>query len=457
MRIVLEIPLPLSDVLLHINSSSTLKSNPTLYAISTSSKEISPGDLFIALDGENFSGEDFITEAKEKGAYILSARNYNADIVVKNTSLALLEIAAYYKKLLKNLKYTIAITGSVGKTTTKNILSEILSYDYTVSSTIENYNNIIGVSYTILSAKADTEILVLELGMNHIGEISALSKAISPDAAIITNIGTSHIGNLGSRELIAKAKLEISDGMNNRNLIVPYGEALLNPEDKYTFSTENKNASCYIEILKNDTDKSIFNLKSNNVKLHQQKITLPGRHILSLLAAAIGVIDLLNIELKSVAESISKLNESNARGKYISFDNFRIYDDSYSSSYESVISDFELLSIDKSANRSCVLGDMLELGGETEALHRKIGEAAYKYGFRVIYTFGAYSSFILHGAVNAGMPRECIYVNEDITKPEITAEQIIKNHRENETILIKASNKLKAGRIVDFLKKIIYK
>ena len=131
---------------------------------------------------------------------------------------------------LKNLKHTIAVTGSVGKTTTKNLITLLLKEDFKVHSSEENQNNEIGLAYTLLRAPLDCEILVCELGMNHVGEISKLSQCINPNIAIITNIGSAHIGNLGSREMIASAKLEICEGITNGITIVPYEEPLLSEQ-----------------------------------------------------------------------------------------------------------------------------------------------------------------------------------------------------------------------------------
>jgi UDP-N-acetylmuramoyl-tripeptide--D-alanyl-D-alanine ligase len=454
MRILLDIPLSFSEITGNIKSSTRLASEDMIHAVTTDSREVFPGDLFIALQGENFCGEDFVLEARERGAYVISANKDLADILVADTAFALLEIAAFYKSKLSNLKYTLAITGSVGKTTTKNILTNLLSSDYKVCSTKENYNNIIGVSYTILSAKQDVEILILELGMNHMGEISVLSKAVKPNAAIITNVGTAHIGNLGSRAMIAKAKLEVLDGMKKEMLVVPYEESLLcNANNSfYTFSTENQKASLYAKILESDSEKSVINLHSDKIKKENLVIPKPGRHIISAVMASVGIIELLNISVSSIPAGILKISEKDVRGRYVELGDFRIYEDCYSASYEACIADFELLSMNRNTLYSCVIGDMLELGSETENLHRKIGEMAYKFGFRRIFAFGAYSSFVLSGARSAGMKKEDLFINTDTTHPEITANQILENVSVGETVLIKASNKIRADRITNILK-----
>ena len=223
MRIKTEYPLYISSIA-HILKAN-LKFNTKINAITTDSRECEKDDLFFALSGENFDGVDFIDEAKFKGAYTVSSSK-KSDFTVSNTESALLSVASAYKQIV-NPKYTIAVTGSVGKTTVKDFVNSLLSEVMKTHKTEKNFNNIIGLSHTLLSAKKGTDALVCELGMNHRGEIDELSRAIHPDISIITNIGTAHIGNLGSQEEIAKAKLEIENGMHGGKTIIKDDEVLL--------------------------------------------------------------------------------------------------------------------------------------------------------------------------------------------------------------------------------------
>lgn len=423
-------------------------------AITTNSKEVCAGDLFIALTGDNSSGEDYIQDAKKQGAYILSSRDQGADIKVKDTTLALLKIASYYKSKLGKLKKTIAITGSVGKTTTKNVLAKMLSSKYKTHATEANYNNFIGMSYTLLSAPADTEIIVAEIGMNHLGEISLLSRILKPDIAIITNIGTSHIGNLGSRELIAKAKLEIVDGMATINLIVPYEEKLLkNTYKVHTVSVQNPDADCYLQIIDQTSLSTSFSIHSQYTNIENLKIFIPGKPVLNALILSVKAMELIGIDKSDIANSLEFINTDCVRGKIIKINDFFAYDDTYSSSAEAVLSDFELLSLYKDKPRSCVLGDMLELGDETENLHKKIGRAVFEHDFRNLYAIGNFAPLIASGAIDAGMNQENIFINTDLNAIDITAAQIMINHVENELILFKASHNIHAERIIQLLLK----
>ncbi|MBO7304253.1 MAG: UDP-N-acetylmuramoyl-tripeptide--D-alanyl-D-alanine ligase [Clostridia bacterium] len=452
MRIRLTLPLTLKEIANAIEAP-LYSHDRTVNAITTNSNEVSDGDLFIALKGENFDGNAFVSEANRRGGIALTEIYDGYNLTVKSVTDAFLKIAAYYKSKLTRLEKTVAVTGSVGKTTTKNILKEMLASKYKVHATSENLNNIIGVCITVLTAPQDTEILVIEMGMNHFGELSELSRAIMPNIAVITNVGTAHVGNLGSREMIAKAKLEISDGMSDSGImIIPYGESLLyTKNNSFTVSTTDKEAFCYLKV----TDKSHLHTKFSAFidggKIFEATLKLPGEHVAMAVAFSVAICLIVGIDRDFIKRAAEALDARCMRGKFIDIGNWRIFDDTYSSSPEAVISDFKLLSL-HSSKRSCVLGDMLELGAHTEELHKKIGAAAYEYGFRHIYAFGVYAPFIAAGATGAGMARERISVNTDPTAPHITAEQIKKHGVAEEIILVKASHALHAERIYDYLK-----
>ena len=450
MRITPEIQLTLNDVSKAIGEGNKSYGDIPINAISTDSRTTYEGDLFIPLKGTNTDGEGFVCEAKAKGAYVISASYQKADFKTNDTRTALLSLAAYYKELLKRLRYTIAITGSTGKTTTKNILSGLLKEDYKEHHTHENYNNIIGLAHTILTAPKNTEILICELGMNHAGEIALLSRFLKPTLGIITNIGSSHLGNLGTRQDIAKAKLEILCGMQSPKLIGPYGEALIEKNISYSFSVGVKNADCYISVIQENENGSIFDIRSKNVNINSQSMHLPGQHILKDLAASISAIDLLDLDVKNISKAISSLTHELTRGRFITAGSYTVYDDSYSASPEAVISDFEL-SLHWQKEKVCVLGDMLELGTNSIAMHSLIGKKALEYGFKKLFAFGRYAYHIASGAYLAGMPKENIFVNTDISSPEITARQIKENVDHNSIILVKASHAIHAERLFPFL------
>ena len=200
-----------------------------VYGVCTDTRKTPKLSLFIALKGENFNGHDFIGEAYSKGAICaITDRIINTDkpfIVVENTTVEYGKIASVYKKKFKLL--TVAVTGSVGKTTTKEAICAILSSKLSVCKTEANFNNEVGIPQTLLGINANHRAAVIEMGMCAMGEIASLSKITEPDISVITNIGSSHIGNLGSKENICKAKLEIVEGMKKDAIL------LLNGDDEY--------------------------------------------------------------------------------------------------------------------------------------------------------------------------------------------------------------------------------
>ena len=451
MRIIPNIKLTLSEVA-YATGITTSNLDLPIGAIVTNSQEAKKNDLFVALRGESANGEAFTENAKKSGAFILSAKNNNADIKVTDTEAALLNVASFYKSKLNNLKHTVAITGSVGKTTAKNILSEVLKTFYNVHSTYGNYNNYLGVSHTILTAPRDCEILVVEMGMNHRGEISQLSQSVSPDVSVITNVGTAHIGNLGSRESIANAKLEIADGMKNPLIIMPEEEVLLKKaKGRYTFSISKNTGDCFLDNVKEDAFGAVLDVHTGTQFIKDLRINIPGRHVLSAVAIAASVLEKLGMELRLLADTLPKIkSETVVRAKMIKLGCYEIYDDTYSASYEATVANFEMLS-KKEKKMSCILGDMLELGEESKDIHLRLGEEVVKYGFQNLFTFGKAATFIAKGALDAGMKNDCIFINEDIDSPNITAEQIKRNCERDELLFFKASHSIHAERIYSFL------
>ncbi len=451
MRIKLDIPLSsyeIADFLPSIKSGTPKEG--LIDHISTDTRELEKDDLFFALPGNNFNGEDFINVAKRKGAYTVSSLFKNADYYVNNTLAALSSLANHYKNKL-SIKSTVAITGSVGKTTTKDLTLGLLSKKYKVHGTYKNYNNEIGVPLTLLSAKKDTEILVIETGMNHPGELEKLSRCIEPDISVITKIGSSHIGNLGSRENIAKAKAEIFLGMKRPYALIPHGEKLL---DKYSFaktvSADGADADFSLSVKSTELGKTVFDYTSKYNSLSSAEIRESSAHIPECLAFALSIASMLNMTNDELHSSISAL-ELTEKSKVLKLGSLTILDDSYNSSRESVKMALETLNLYKEKRKSAVLGDILELGNETERIHLELGKLAAEAGLSKLYVFGKNAEMIKTGAVKHGMTQDTVFVNADTDAPETTAKQII-NNSSNEIILFKASHNLRLERIIDILK-----
>ena len=345
MIITPEIPLTLDCISSAAISVKNYTENKKIFRIVTNSKEALPGDLFIAVDGERESGESYTKEARERGAYILASRDSEADIKVNDTKDAILSLTAYYKSLLKNIRHTVAITGSVGKTTTKNIVSSMLEKSLNVHKTYENYNNYLGVFHTVLSCPISAEVLVCEVGMNHLGEISEISRSITPSSAVITNIGTTHIGNLGTREMIAKAKLEILDGMREYNLYSDFDEKLLSDKSFVRgISFYNPNAFVRILIKEICSDGILFDVVTKDFLIENERLPSPARHILSAVAYGVCIMKDIGLDAAEIKRSIAYICNSYTDGKFKRAGGYIVYDDTYSSCLEAVRADFEMLS-----------------------------------------------------------------------------------------------------------------
>ncbi len=442
MRIKLSCELTLEEIARAVHGSLSAK-NATVSYIVTDSRIVKGGDLFIALKGALFDGNKYISEASAKGAFTLGAAD-NATIKTYSGECALLRLASYYKHKLNDLKHTVAITGSVGKTTTKEFLAQMLSESAKVHKTPENMNNTVGLPLTVLSAPDNTEVLVLEMGMNHPGEIESLSKCAEPDLAIITNIGTAHIGNLGDRQAIANAKLEITAGLTG-TLITPCDEPLLDGVGSYRFGINDLRADLSLSY----TDAGVRIAERTGESFTSDFFSSDERH-LRCLAPAISAMRLLKHDANAMRAGISRITDKNTRQKVIYINNIHLICDFYNASPESFSAALRALSGTNTASKRCVLiGDMLELGEYSDHAHRELGSLAARLGIDKIFTFGKWADAVAGGAVSSGFPSEFIFKNCDISRPDITAMQVLKHCVAGDTVLLKASRGIGLERVVD--------
>lgn len=430
---------------------------------SRDTRNINQGDTFVAIKGENFDGNLFWKEAIDNGAdTVIIENNLSEDdikrysnkniIKVSDSKKALISIAREKRNLYKDL-IVVGITGSVGKTSTKDIIASVLSKKYKTLKTEGNMNNSVGVPFTILNLR-DHEAAVIEMGMNHLGEISELTRIVQPTLSVITNIGTSHIGNLGSRENILKAKLEILEGMKLPKIVVNNDNDLLNIWAKnadlevHTFGIENESESNAININKKENF-SEFTCKIKNEEI-ELKVPVGGNAFIlnSLCACLIG--KLLNLSNEEIQRGISEFELSQKRMEIIKLkNNITLINDSYNASFDSMKAAIEYLSNTKASRKIAVLGDMFELGDFSEELHRKVGLEVAKNRIDELLVIGNNSKFILEEAVRNGMIREKSKYFED--KKELL-KYIKNNMKDGDIILFKASNGMKLFEIVEDLK-----
>jgi len=356
------------------------------------SRTINKGDVFITLKGKNKNGNDYIKESvKKKAKCIITDENISIDnvavIKVKDTYESLLKLSEYFRK--KYELNVIGVTGSIGKTTTKELIYEILKTKYKVLKSEKNYNNHIGVPLTLFNLDSSYNFLVMELGMNHLNEISKLSKIIKPDIGVITNISSSHIGNLGSIKKILKAKLEILDGMPNKKLIVNGKNKYLN---KLKYKNINKVGSEELVPfgIKCDLEKTSFKVRING-NVEEFNINGPYKHLITnfLIAIKIGLI--CDIDINEIKKVINNFNGKNNRVEVIRKNNI-IINDCYNSSYESLMGIVDILKDYK--NKVFILGDVLELGKYSKKIHKKINNKLKNIENLEIITIGKYTKYI---------------------------------------------------------------
>lgn len=430
---------------------------------------INKGDVYIGIKGETFDGNLFWKQAFDNGAEVViisgieisnedKEKFKNKTIIKVEDSLEALYKIAEAKREMYKIP-VIAITGSVGKTSTKDIVASVVSKKYKTLKTIGNNNNNIGLPFTLLRLE-DEEAMVLEMGMNHFGEISLLSRIAKPDICIITNIGTSHIGNLGSRENILKAKLEILEGNPNATIIINNDNDLLKKwydENKMnnkiiTYGIHEKSDIMGNEIvLKGDESDFICNIKKDEEKF-KVKVPVGGEHFVLNALCAVSVGKELGISTDEIVSGIEEFELTKKRMEITQINGTKIINDAYNASYESMKASLKYLSECKEKNKIAILGDMFELGEYTEQLHRKVGKEVEKNQIDILICSGNYSKYIIDQAKQSGMKENNIYYFEDKEKiPQELKKLVIGN----DVILIKASNATKFYELAEKIKKII--
>ncbi len=425
-------------------------------------RQLQPGQIYLGIQGEKFNGSTLYEQALEKGAKACILQGIEVDsqvlkkypnttiVLVENTVKALQQIAAY-KRSLYNIP-VVAITGSVGKTSTKDMVASVLAQKYKVLKTQGNYNNEIGLPLTVLNLK-DEEAMVLEMGMNSFGEISVLTHIAKPDIAVITNIGTAHIGMLGSRENILKAKLEILEGLNPKGtVIINYDNDLLN---KWYEEQKQYNVITYgLQNGSNILGKNVI-LEENGSKCDaiidrtSYKVSIPvgGEHFVSNSLCALAVAKALNVPIEKALHGIEEFELTKKRMEVKKAKcGATVINDSYNANYDSMKAALDYLGKLPNSYKIAVLGDMLELGDYSKQLHEKVGDAVYDNKIDLLICVGEESKNIGKRAQEKGMKSENIL----LCKTNEEAIEILKEKLKSEdAVLLKASNSLNFTQICD--------
>lgn len=433
------------------------------------SRIVQSDEAYFALKGERTDGTLYCGDAIKNGAKVCFVENNifsDEDlnkfaksptiVLVPNVEDALVEIAKA-KRSLYDIP-VVAITGSVGKTSTKDVIAEVMAQKFNVQKTQENKNNRLGVPLTIMSLR-NHNALVIEMGMNHLGEIHELTNIAKPTLSVISNIGTSHIGNLGSRENILKAKLEILDGMTNKKVIINNDNDMLhkwNLEDetaeKITFGVHGK--SKYMASKIKMTEKSnefCVELNSNEYEFTTQK---PGEVFILNALSAIAVGMEYDIPIDKMQKAIANAEITKNRLDIEKVNDILLIKDYYNASFESIKPSLEYLANLDRGRKIAVLGDIKEVGSFSKEIHEKVGKEVAKNKIDMLVTVGEEAKNIAKMAVEEGMNAKNVYscdLNEQAIK-------ILNNMlMQGDTVLLKASNSMKFGEIYDGISNYISK
>jgi len=425
-------------------------------SVTTDTREIREGSLFVALKGERFDGHDFALDAVNRGAVaVLSqqgeeffARSIPL-IVVKDTYKALLSLAAGYRRMLDIS--VVGVTGSVGKTTTKDMIASVLSVAVKTAKTQGNLNNHIGVPKTVFSISDEERAAVIEMGMNHAGEISALTKTARPDMAVITNIGESHIENLKTRENILKAKLEILEGMRpDAPLIINADNDILG---KIYELDEHRVIRCSVsgddafitatDIKETPSGMSFF-INAGGQPLCDAFIPAMGVHNVgnALLAAAVGVV--MGLSGEQIQKGLSRYSPSGMRQRICDVAKMRFIEDCYNASPTSMTASLDVLKNISDGRAVAVLGDMLELGDLTESAHLEVGRYAAK-KCDLVVCCGQNAKLIEEAAKAEGCQSVWFESLEE------TQQFLINELKEGDCVLFKASHSMQFEKIINAL------
>ncbi len=422
--------------------------------VSTDSRKVTEGDLFVPIKGESFDGHAFIEQSFEKGAVCcfsacdIVPKEGKYVIKVRDTRQALRDLAEYYMSFFHPC--VVAITGSVGKTTTKDMIASVLAQKYNILKTEGNFNNDIGLPLTVFRLTKEHEVAVLEMGMNSFGEIHNLSKIARPDIAVITNVGVSHIEMLGSRDGILKAKSEIFDFMTEKGTAVLNGDndklATLDgniPQDIIWYGVENKRDIYAYNIIAKGLDSTSCTI---HTKLGEVDVTIPvpGEHMVlnALSAAAVGL--RLHLSLEQIKKGIEEFTPTKMRMAVVRTEGgITIINDVYNANPVSMKAAIDVLSAAE-GRKVCILGDMGELGIFAEKMHEEMGAYAVEKEIDLIITIGKLTCAMDRAVKEAGGKNVFHYENQEA----FFAEGLEKLSN-GDTVLVKGSRSMGLEKTVE--------
>ena len=434
----------LRKILTDCHTTNELSESITATGITTDTRILQPGEIFVALEGENFNGHDFAAQAVEKGTIALVVSQELAlsrnipQFVVPDTLSAYQQIARWWRDRL-NIPI-IGITGSVGKTTTKELIAAVLNTRGKVLKTQANYNNEIGVPKTLLEINSEHNYAVVEMAMRAAGEIALLTDIARPTIGVITNVGTAHIGRLGSEEAIARAKCELLGSMPESSI------AILNYDNQLLLDTAAKvwqGKTITYGLSGGDIKGEIVATNTLRVAGKDLPLPLPGRHNASNYLAAIAVARVLGIDINQLTSGIKVELPKGRSGRYQLPNDIVILDETYNAGLESTIASVELLKQTPGKRHIAVLGTMKELGERSPQLHYRVGEKVKELQIDLLLVLvdEPATEEMIDGAT--GINAECFRKRDDLVK------RLTEIVQPGDRFLFKASNSVGLYKVVE--------
>ncbi len=439
--------------------------NELIRGISIDSRNLRRGNLFIAIPGERFDGHQFAKSAVQKGAsalvlakdkqQMIDSKIFDkvAVVFVEDTKKALRKLAFWHRR--KFDIPTVAVTGTNGKTTTKDMIAQVLSARFKVVSSPKSYNNLIGVPLTLFQLNSDSEVLVVELGMSNLGEIGMLAQMTNPQIGVITNIGPAHLESMQSLQRIAQAKFELPDNMSSpKTLILNADDPILSSrirqkkkdERVISFGIEKEADFTADKIVANGD--GYISFRANKELMVNLKLL--GIHNVYNALAAFAVGSLLEVDSQKIKQSLEQYTPSELRMELIRLNDIRVINDSYNANPVSVEIALETLKkIKTSGRRIAVLADMLELGEKAVDFHLEVGRKATKSGVDLLLLVGELAGFIGEGAKQAGMSPHNILSFKSNQQVSLYLQENLKG---GDVVLVKGSRKMRTEEVVFSLK-----
>ncbi len=432
--------------------------------VTIDSRRVKPGDIFVAIIGDNNDGHEFIPEAVENGArMIISARSIKAYsnvaiLQVKDTTGALQKLAGYNRRQIEDLK-VIGVTGSAGKTTTKDMIFSVVNTCCRALKSPENYNNEYGLPLTLLELEGDEEVAVLEMAARYKGDIKLLAEIARPQFGVLTNIGAAHLENFGSIENVAETKKELVEGLIGPSV------AVLNLDDEHirevcreftdiqavTVSMQDEEADYFAFDLNflSGGKWSQFKLREKSSgKTVEIEVNRSGEHNIYNALFAAAVARSLNIDWDDIIEGLSNVEVTELRQEIRKINGTRIINDTYNANPLSMRAALEFLTQIEGDRKIAVLGAMLELGGFERVAHQELGRYITELDIDLLITVGKKAKTIADGALEAGMSRQRVYVFSEKDGAAALLRKIKKN---GDAILVKGSRSIEMEEIVDLL------